>query len=143
MISSEPRRPTGWLILLGCGWYVAAWTLVFVALDADRVVDSRGGFLGGDIVASGVGQRAAVVPMLLGLVIVVLAGSVLLGMGWALVPLVLAGTMEVLGLALVGSWLTVPAMVAVVMGSIPAVLPVVHDYLWSDTATRSRLRHGG
>lgn len=131
-MSSSPRtRPTGWLLLSGLGWYTAACVLVAVAIDADRVVGTSSGFLGGDVLASGVGERAAVLPVLLASVVALLAAMVVLGQGWAMIPLVAAGLIEVVGLATTGSWLTLVAMLAVLVGAAPVVVRSVQDHLWA------------
>ncbi|CAM3382227.1 hypothetical protein NODU109028_14525 [Nocardioides dubius] len=124
-------------MLAGFGWYLTAWVLVSVAIGANRVVQPSGGFIGGDLLASGVGENPAVVPMVLALAVVLLSVLVGLGHGWALTPLVGVGVVAVLGLALTGSWLTLVVMAATVLGAAPVLVPRVQDYLWADRLGRA------
>lgn len=131
--SARPGGPPWPILVSGAAWVLTAVALVLAraSIGADPTTDDE--TLGtirsqvGDAVADPAGSAAGPVPPVLLLVVagvlVALAGVLVAGRRWGRYPAVLAGVVSIVLLALAGRWETVPAMVLLVVGTVPLLLP--------------------
>jgi hypothetical protein len=87
------------------------------------------GMLGDDVVAATAQPGGSVLWVLLGASVLLVAGLLALGQGWARMMLVVLGAASVLVLAFAGRWEALPAMVLVTVGAFLPLAPRAHRYL--------------
>lgn len=121
------------IVVSGAAWVLTAVALVaaWASSGAEATADDE--TLGtirnqvGDAAVDPAGSAAGPVPPALLLVaavaLVALAGVLVAGRRWGRYPAVLAGVVSIVLLALAGRWETVPAMVLLVVGTVPLLLP--------------------
>jgi hypothetical protein len=96
--------------------------------DPDSVSRIQGQLGAGSGGAGGSSGWSVAVP-LLGVGVVLLAAVLLIGRGWTRHLLVLLGVAGVVLLAVQGFWQTLPAMVLLVVGAVPLMLPSAHRFM--------------
>lgn len=128
MDSAAPRTvPPGLLVSL-VGWLLVAAILLDAAL-AGRRTSSGEGLIGSDAVAGTTGLPSSAVLVLAALATVLLGGLLVMGMGWALYPLVALTAAVLLISAGTGSWVTLMVMTGLVIGVAPLWMSRPYAYL--------------
>lgn len=137
MTEPDPSPDTATARRVGAPWPIlvsaAAWVLTAVMLvlawsstGRESTVDEE--TLGtirsqtGDAVGDTSGPVPPVLLLAVAALLVALGAVLVAGRRWARYPAVLAGVVSVVLLALTGRWETVPAMVLLVVGTLPLLL---------------------
>lgn len=137
---SEDLKTDGYpwqLALAGVAWLLLGAVLAFAgvgggggsAASDQASLEQIGGVAGEGVVAGAGGTPTNILLLLLGIVVLIVAGMLLLGQGWARYVLYGLGLVAVIGLAAAGRWETFLAMGLLVLGSVPLLAPRAHRYL--------------
>lgn len=130
------------LMVAVASWVVLAITLLVSRIGAPESTDANNpassslrDTLGPETVVATNAQDHWFLPLLpwLGVVVLVVAGALLLGQGWARLVLAAFGVLAVVALAMGAQWHVFLAAIALVMGSVFGLLLPSHRYL---TGTR-------
>lgn len=130
-VPRERARPPLGVVVACAAWYVLGALLVTTGLGAwDPLSSGEGaGYLGGEVVSGAVGAAPTALPLLAGVAVLLLAGLLWLGLGFAAYGLGALGALAVVGTATTGSWAALVAAACLLGGTAPLVGPASYDFL--------------
>ncbi|MEN8674043.1 hypothetical protein [Nocardioides sp.] len=121
-----PGPPIGVLVASGA-WFVVGAVALFQGVG--RRAETPSGLGNGDRVGASSGVPGGILLIVAGVVVLLLTVVLVLGVGYAIYPLVVLGLGVVLGLAAYGSWGVVPVMSLLVLGTVPLATARSYAYV--------------
>lgn len=128
---------SGWVWTAVGAWYVQASAFLLVGLAAGALAPVRG-LVGLEVVAADIYRPWGVLFVVLGLVSLLLIVFVLLGHGFAVRPLTAVGAVGTVGLAVIGSWVTLVVPAAMLLALAVVLLTPALDHLEGATGSSQR-----
>lgn len=128
---------SGWVWATAGAWYVQASSFLLVGTAAGALPSARG-LVGLEVVGADVYRPWGTFFVVLGLTSLLLAAFVVLGQGFAVRALATTGAVGTVGLALVGSWVTLVVPVAMLAALTIGLLTPALDHLEAPAGLRQR-----